>query len=336
MTDDLERQLHSWAARAADVGPPPRIRPFLRPAPARANRPRLIVTGVVATVAAVGAATLLGTSRGGTNDVQTVTGGTPKVSTAPGGCRSDFPIPHNAASSYPVNRNGMTYGSQRGALPGRGPDLIAAIGTNGVCGYVKSSDLKTTDPKNPTQALKRGKYSFRTVPLYAQDGTTVVGTFYLSAPTGSTATPSPHGAPSSAITHAQPSSPPTVARQPGPNVSCAGPLTVTANQRQTLNLRSGTSPANDFTVGVGGSLTVNASGPCGASVTATPENPLVLQPTLGGLRFTASAIGTTRLVLNQPQCAETAYYHPAYVQSCRGGVEMLATVVVHVVHVAYG
>jgi hypothetical protein len=190
---------------------------------------------------------------------------------------------------------------------------------------VKSSDLKTTDPKNPTQALKRGKYSFRTVPLYAQDGTTVVGTFHLSAPTaGSTAAP------------ARPSSPPTAAHQPGLNVSCAGPLTVNANQRQTLTLRPGTSPANDFTVGVGGSLTVNASGPCGASVTATPENPLVLQHALGGLRFTASAIGTSRLVLMQPQCAELGYYHPAEAKGCYGGVEAVATVIVHVIHVAYG
>jgi hypothetical protein len=66
---------------------------------------------------------------------------------------------------YPENDRGMTYGS--GAAVGRddpGPDLVAAHGTNGRCGFIRSAEARNqTDPDG------------QVIPLYAQDGVTVIG-----------------------------------------------------------------------------------------------------------------------------------------------------------------
>jgi hypothetical protein len=64
---------------------------------------------------------------------------------------------------YPVNENGLTYGSGAGVdADNPGPDLVAAYGTNGRCGFVRAADRHT---------------SRREVPLYAQDGVTVIGEY---------------------------------------------------------------------------------------------------------------------------------------------------------------
>ncbi|GIP37022.1 hypothetical protein J31TS4_03020 [Paenibacillus sp. J31TS4] len=83
--------------------------------------------------------------------------------------------------NYPVNEQGQTYG--QGPYPpgpSKEPDLIKAVGENGVVGYVKSSDL---DPKvnSPEEAVayqksKEGQGGI-TIPLYEADGKTVIGTF---------------------------------------------------------------------------------------------------------------------------------------------------------------
>lgn len=66
--------------------------------------------------------------------------------------------PQPSAPPYPVNENGMTYGL--GDDPS--PDLVAARGTDGRCGYVRSADrLAGTGA----------------VLLYERDGVTVIGTF---------------------------------------------------------------------------------------------------------------------------------------------------------------
>jgi hypothetical protein len=66
---------------------------------------------------------------------------------------------------YPENVNGMTYGSGAGVdEEDPGPDLVAAHGTNGRCGFIRSADA-------PGQADADGQV----VPLYAQDGVTVIG-----------------------------------------------------------------------------------------------------------------------------------------------------------------
>jgi hypothetical protein len=68
--------------------------------------------------------------------------------------------------------------------PENQPDLVEAIGTNGVTGYVRSSDLQPAAPTSPADAVKRqAAAGARSIPLYAVDGTTVIGSFELSAPT---------------------------------------------------------------------------------------------------------------------------------------------------------
>ncbi|WP_299931203.1 hypothetical protein [uncultured Nocardioides sp.] len=73
------------------------------------------------------------------------------------------------APPYPVNENGMSYGS--GAAIDEddpGPDLVAAYGTNGRCGFVRSAEARNqTDPDG------------QAIPLYAQDGVTVIGEFRI-------------------------------------------------------------------------------------------------------------------------------------------------------------
>jgi hypothetical protein len=81
------------------------------------------------------------------------------------------------APPYPVNDNGMTYGSGAGVdEEDPGPDLVAAYGTNGRCGFVRSSD-RPQPARTLGQALANPSPGGRDVPLYAQDGVTVIGTF---------------------------------------------------------------------------------------------------------------------------------------------------------------
>lgn len=88
------------------------------------------------------------------------------------------PLP--ASPPYPVNDNGMTYGSGAG-IDDRdpGPDLVAAYGTSGKCGFVRATDLSlsatTLSATTLTRALASPGPRGRGVPLYAQDGVTVIG-----------------------------------------------------------------------------------------------------------------------------------------------------------------
>jgi len=84
---------------------------------------------------------------------------------------------------YPVNVNGMSYGSGAGIdEDDPGPDLVAAHGTNGRCGFVRASDRQQDLPRNPEEAAS---YTAdldpdgRDVPLYARDGVTVIGSFHV-------------------------------------------------------------------------------------------------------------------------------------------------------------
>jgi hypothetical protein len=71
------------------------------------------------------------------------------------------------APPYPVNDSGMTYGSGAGIDEGDpGPDLVAAYGSNGRCGFVRATDRDREQQPEATG-----------VPLYAQDGVTVIGTY---------------------------------------------------------------------------------------------------------------------------------------------------------------
>ena len=94
------------------------------------------------------------------------------------------------APPYPVNDNGMTYGS--GAVidaDDPGPDLIAAYGTNGRCGFVRASDRQQDLPRSPEEAqasMADLDANGRDIPLYAQDGVTVIGRFHIGPGKGLT------------------------------------------------------------------------------------------------------------------------------------------------------
>lgn len=84
-------------------------------------------------------------------------------------------------NGYPVNESGEAYGPSIYDNILSEPDLILAEGANGVIGYVKESDLSTV-VNSIEEALafnkkKKGGYS---IPLYMQDGKTVIGEFYIS------------------------------------------------------------------------------------------------------------------------------------------------------------
>jgi hypothetical protein len=94
------------------------------------------------------------------------------------------------APPYPVNENGMSYGSGASIdADDPGPDLIAAIGTNGRCGFVRASDRDEEPPADPEEALAQMADldpDGREVPLYAQDGVTVIGRFHMGPGRGLT------------------------------------------------------------------------------------------------------------------------------------------------------
>lgn len=94
------------------------------------------------------------------------------------------------APPYPVNENGMSYGSGAAIdADDPGPDLIAAYGTNGRCGFVRASDRQQDLPPSPEEALASMADldpDGRDIPLYAQDGVTVIGRFHIGPGRGLT------------------------------------------------------------------------------------------------------------------------------------------------------
>lgn len=84
--------------------------------------------------------------------------------------------------TYGINENGLSFGSDYYAESlENSPDLIRVIGINGVEGYVYSNDinleLNTLD--EVLNYINSGQPSY-VVPVYAEDGTTVVDSFELS------------------------------------------------------------------------------------------------------------------------------------------------------------
>lgn len=100
-------------------------------------------------------------------------------------------LPGSAAGSHvwPTNANGQTYGSlQDSTSSATDPHLIQAIATNGKTGYVYASQLNAAGPASPAQALARQAATTtpQYIPVYAQDGTTVIGQFEVSEPNADT------------------------------------------------------------------------------------------------------------------------------------------------------
>lgn len=106
--------------------------------------------------------------------------------------------------AWPVNENGQTYGSSSDIaayLPDGGstgnadyallPDLVEMVGDNGVSGYVYKEDMYDFSEDGPRAraflaAAEAGADSFEyVVPVYAQDGTTVVDEIDMGGTIGS-------------------------------------------------------------------------------------------------------------------------------------------------------
>ncbi|CAM5786011.1 peptidase [Brevibacillus borstelensis] len=84
-------------------------------------------------------------------------------------------------TEYDVNSNGETYGSALSEYTiGEEPDLISAVGTNGIKGYVRADDL-TPNVSSIEEAIEQNgdNGDVRTIPLYDVDGSTVLGEFEL-------------------------------------------------------------------------------------------------------------------------------------------------------------
>jgi hypothetical protein len=87
---------------------------------------------------------------------------------------------------YDVNQAGQSFGSLVGvALQDDWPDLIDTIGDDGKTqGFVLTSDFIGPQPQTPEEAVRiqnEVNSKPRTIPLYAKDGVTVIGTFTIQA-----------------------------------------------------------------------------------------------------------------------------------------------------------
>ena len=87
---------------------------------------------------------------------------------------------------YPRNARGNTFGKMPAEGPARGmPDLVAVVGVTGKSGYVRADDLGINDepPSSPEEALRQqAEREDGEVPVFAEDGTTVIDSFGIEAP----------------------------------------------------------------------------------------------------------------------------------------------------------
>jgi hypothetical protein len=93
-----------------------------------------------------------------------------------------------SAYPYPVNEQGQTYGpnihTDDPYETFGEPDLIAAIGENGVAGYIKATDQLGPQFSSPEEAIAyqeaiKAAGGYRSIPLYEADGKTVIGEFRM-------------------------------------------------------------------------------------------------------------------------------------------------------------
>lgn len=91
-----------------------------------------------------------------------------------------------ALMSLSINGAGQSYGPVRDAPANSDPELILAVGDGGVTGYILATDLNGPTSTNPEEVaawlLNNPADRDRVIPLYKQDGTTVIGTFTVKAP----------------------------------------------------------------------------------------------------------------------------------------------------------
>lgn len=94
------------------------------------------------------------------------------------------PDPTMSREDYPRNAAGQTFGSGAQArTPAYAPDLILSLGARNERGYVRRTDLEGEQPRTPAQAIalteRRRREGPTNIPLYAEDGETVIGSFLL-------------------------------------------------------------------------------------------------------------------------------------------------------------
>lgn len=91
-------------------------------------------------------------------------------------------IPNQAQvkeNGYPKNENGESYGPDiyANTYPEYEPDLILAQNEDGVIGYIKKTDIKG-GAETLEEALNWKPQEY-TVPMYLEDGITVIGEFRI-------------------------------------------------------------------------------------------------------------------------------------------------------------
>jgi len=95
---------------------------------------------------------------------------------------------------FPKNSRGETYGSLSKASPRDVPYLIEVIASNGQVGYVQRSAFDAATGANvssPQQAVTWDEQAANgdlSIPVYAQDGTTVIGSFIITSARGTSIT----------------------------------------------------------------------------------------------------------------------------------------------------
>lgn len=100
----------------------------------------------------------------------------------------NLPAEETESISIELNAAGEIYGSELLLeMIGVEPDLISAVGQNGAEGYIKRTDLDYNLPSNPAEAMEymANRPARRTIPLYAEDGVTVLGSFVIDNTTPS-------------------------------------------------------------------------------------------------------------------------------------------------------
>ncbi len=89
--------------------------------------------------------------------------------------------------AYEVNDNGETFGSSAKASAYEAwPDLTAAVGDNGVSGYIRTSEAMGKEPSSPEEAIMIQQERInngdtkRIISLFDKDGVTIIDTFTIS------------------------------------------------------------------------------------------------------------------------------------------------------------
>lgn len=146
--------------------------PLIAEAKQKARRRRLLLAAALLVIGIAAAVFALKASAGPASPTPSTLGQLQRSlpASASTGCTAG---PRPAIGKFPGDANGDGKISDSGSE--RIPSLVAAVGDHGVAGYVRVNDVFCTPaPVSPAAALaSQGKP--RVIPLYASNGTTVVG-----------------------------------------------------------------------------------------------------------------------------------------------------------------